>query len=202
MDAMISRFRSEYAMNNAEEVDGLLAALICSPEIATPSEYLPEICGGEIADDEAFVDREQLLDFLGLCDIGTALSAYFMRVHPAHAVVLATNHKTVEMKVAPIKCDLEHVVQRGDAAVAGHVQTPPNRRVDLEEQDVELVNFDRSVWLDHSRSRSLVGARSQPPVFPGLRLQSSLSFSGGVQRYLQMSRPYLSVSRKGRILLR
>jgi hypothetical protein len=33
---------------------------------------------------------------------------------------------------------------------------------------VELVNFDRSVWLDHSRSRSLVAARSQPPVFPGL----------------------------------
>jgi hypothetical protein len=31
------------------------------------------------------------------------------------------------------------------------VQTPPNRRVDVEEQDVELVNFDRSVWLDDSR---------------------------------------------------
>jgi hypothetical protein len=36
---------------------------------------------------------------------------------------------------------------------------------------VELVNFDRSVWLDHSRSRSLVAARSQPPVFPGLLVQ-------------------------------
>ena len=58
--------------------------------------------------------------------------------------------------------------QRGDAAVAAHVQTPPNRRVDVEEQDVELVNFDRSVWLDDSRSGSLVAARSQPPVFPGL----------------------------------
>jgi len=61
--------------------------------------------------------------------------------HPAHAVLLATNHKTVEVKVAPIECDLEQLVQRGDAAVAGHVQTPPYRRVDLEEQDVELVNF-------------------------------------------------------------
>jgi hypothetical protein len=48
------------------------------------------------------------------------------------------------------------------------VQTPPNRRADPEEQEMELVNFDRSVWLDHSRSRSLVAARSQPPVFPGL----------------------------------
>jgi uncharacterized protein len=36
-------------MNNAEEVDGFFAALICSPEIAKPSEYLPEIWGGEMA---------------------------------------------------------------------------------------------------------------------------------------------------------
>lgn len=42
MDAVLSRFRSEYAMNNREEIDGLLAALICSPDIAKPSEYLPK----------------------------------------------------------------------------------------------------------------------------------------------------------------
>jgi phenylpyruvate tautomerase PptA (4-oxalocrotonate tautomerase family) len=86
--------------------------------------------------------------------------------HPAHAVLLATNHETVEVKVAPIECDLEQVVQHGDAAVAGHVQTPPYRRVDLEEQDVELVNFGRSVWLDHSRPRSLVVALFSPQFFP------------------------------------
>jgi uncharacterized protein len=66
MNVVFSRFRSEYAMNNLEELDGFLAALICSSDIARPSEYLSELCGGEIADDEAFVDREQLLDFLGL----------------------------------------------------------------------------------------------------------------------------------------
>jgi hypothetical protein len=82
--------------------------------------------------------------------------------HPAHAVLLATNHKTVEVKVAPIECDLEQAVQRGDAAVAAHMQTAPNRRVDLEEQDVELVNFNRSIWLDHSGPRSLVAADSAP----------------------------------------
>ena len=56
-----------------------------------------------------------------------------------------------------------------------------NRRVDLEEQDVKLVNFDRSVWLDHSRSRSLAAVHFQPPVFPGLRLrlQSTVGFAGG-----------------------
>jgi hypothetical protein len=31
MDAMLSRFRSERAMNNLEEIDGFFAALICSP---------------------------------------------------------------------------------------------------------------------------------------------------------------------------
>jgi hypothetical protein len=67
----------------------------------------------------------------------------------------------VEVKVTPIECDLVQVVH-GDAAVAAHVQTPPNRRVDLEEQDVELVNFGRSVWLDHSRPRSLLVALCSP----------------------------------------
>ena len=86
--------------------------------------------------------------------------------HPAHAVLLATNHETVEVKVAPIECDLEQLVQCGDAAVAAHVQTPPNRWVNLEEQDVELVNFDGSVWLDHSSSRSLVAAVLSPRFFP------------------------------------
>ena len=57
MDAMLSRFRSAYAMNNREELDGFLAALICSPDIAKPSEYLPEIWGGEMTYDEAFVDE-------------------------------------------------------------------------------------------------------------------------------------------------
>jgi uncharacterized protein len=63
LDAMLSRFRNESAMNNAEEVDGFFAALICSPEIAKPSEYLPEIWGGEMADDEAFADQEELQNF-------------------------------------------------------------------------------------------------------------------------------------------
>ena len=46
LDAVLSRFGSEYAMNNLEEIDGFFAALICSPDVAKPSEYLPEIWGG------------------------------------------------------------------------------------------------------------------------------------------------------------
>jgi hypothetical protein len=60
---------------------------------------------------------------------------------PADTVLLATSQKTVKVKVAPIECDQEQVVQRGDAAVVVHLQAPPNSRVDLEKQDVELVNL-------------------------------------------------------------
>jgi uncharacterized protein len=66
VDAMLSRFRSEHALNNLEELDGFFAALICSPEIAKASEYLSEIWGGKMADDEAFADRQELQDFLNL----------------------------------------------------------------------------------------------------------------------------------------
>src|SRR5258708_34881521 len=101
---------------------------------------------------------------------------------PAQTVLLATNHETVEVKVAPIECDLEQFVQRGDAAVAAHVQTPPNGRVNLEEQNVELVNFEGSVGVGHSAARSLVGAVLSPRFFPrsegGIRLWQATPFAG------------------------
>jgi uncharacterized protein len=65
LDAILSRFHSEDAINSAEEVDGFFAALICSPEIAKPSEYLTEIWG-EMTNDEAFADEQELQDFLSL----------------------------------------------------------------------------------------------------------------------------------------
>ena len=56
--------------------------------------------------------------------------------YPAQTMLLATNHETVEVQVAPIERDLEQFVQRGDTGVAAHVQTPANRRVNLEELGV------------------------------------------------------------------
>src|SRR5258707_15360171 len=84
--------------------------------------------------------------------------------HPAHAILLATNHETVEVKVAPIECDLEQVVQHGDAAVAGHVQTPPYRRGGVGGEDVEPVNFGRGGLVDHKKPKSRPPPL-QPPVF-------------------------------------
>ena len=62
MDAILSRFHSENAIHNAEEVDGFFAGLICSPEIAKPNEYLAEIWG-EMTDDEAFADNKNCRNF-------------------------------------------------------------------------------------------------------------------------------------------
>ena len=67
-----------------------------------------------------------------------------------------TELKRAEEMQAAIIREREMLVQQA------HVQTPPNRRVDLEEQDVELVNLGGSVWLDHSRPRSRVAALSAP----------------------------------------
>jgi uncharacterized protein len=65
MNAILSRFHSEDAMNNAEKVDGFFAALICSPQIAKPNEYLAQIWG-EMTEDEAFASQQEFQEFLSL----------------------------------------------------------------------------------------------------------------------------------------
>lgn len=51
---------------NIEEMDGFFAALIAGPEIVMPSEYLPEVFGGEAEDAPAFQGLEGANDILGL----------------------------------------------------------------------------------------------------------------------------------------
>ena len=65
LDGMLSRFRNQRAMN-LETLDGFFAALICCPDTVPPSEYLAEIWGGEMADEDAFATEQDLQDFLGL----------------------------------------------------------------------------------------------------------------------------------------
>jgi uncharacterized protein len=65
MATLLSRFRGSRAMN-LEMLDGFFSALICCPDMVRPSEYLAEIWGGEMADDEAWDSREQLQEFMDL----------------------------------------------------------------------------------------------------------------------------------------
>ncbi len=69
-DVELDRFaeflsRSDQAMN-IEEVDGFFAALIAGPEVVLPSEYLPEVFGGEMADACEFSGLKEANEILGL----------------------------------------------------------------------------------------------------------------------------------------
>lgn len=65
LDGVLGRFRGKRAMN-LETLDGFFAALICCPDTVRPSEYLHEIWGGDMSDEEAFADQRELQDFLDL----------------------------------------------------------------------------------------------------------------------------------------
>jgi hypothetical protein len=84
------------------------------------------------------------------------------------------------MKVAPIECDLEQVVQGGDAPVTTHEQTPPNERVNLEvsvSRQPDQLKFPVVVIADENykidrleaRSREERGIFSHPSLSFGLR---------------------------------
>ena len=60
----LERISSERAMS-LEMLDGFFVALICSPDMIPPSEYLPELFAGDMPD-AAFADRGELQTFLDL----------------------------------------------------------------------------------------------------------------------------------------
>jgi uncharacterized protein len=62
---VLKRCGGKNAMN-VEMLDGFLAALICSPESVLPSEYLPEIWGGDDSDGLAFESKSDLQELLSL----------------------------------------------------------------------------------------------------------------------------------------
>jgi len=51
---------------NLEELDGFFAALIAGPELVPPSEYLPEVFGGEMSETCEFDTFDEATEFLGL----------------------------------------------------------------------------------------------------------------------------------------
>jgi uncharacterized protein len=65
LGSILKRFGDKRAMN-LEQIDGFLSALICSPDLVPPSEYLPKIWGGDIVLEEGFAAQPMLKDFLSL----------------------------------------------------------------------------------------------------------------------------------------
>lgn len=65
MADLLERLYGKSAMN-LEMLDGFVAALVCCPDTVLPSEYLPEIWGGDLADREPFPAQQGLQEFLDL----------------------------------------------------------------------------------------------------------------------------------------
>ena len=51
---------------NVEALDGFFAALIAGPEIVMPSEYYPEVFGGEMSETCEFASLDEANEILGL----------------------------------------------------------------------------------------------------------------------------------------
>jgi uncharacterized protein len=51
---------------NVEQLDGFFAALIAGPETVMPSEYYPEVFGGEMSDTCEFASLDEANEILGL----------------------------------------------------------------------------------------------------------------------------------------
>ena len=61
----LKRCKGGEAMN-LEELDGFFAALIAGPDLVLPSEYLPEVFGGEMADTSDFSSLDEANEILAL----------------------------------------------------------------------------------------------------------------------------------------
>jgi uncharacterized protein YecA (UPF0149 family) len=68
LDDILKRFGDKRAMN-LETLDGFFAALICGPDDVPPSEYFPEIWGGNMVNEPRVPDQT---DFAGVYFIGHA----------------------------------------------------------------------------------------------------------------------------------
>src|SRR5271165_2817594 len=58
LGSMLERVANQRSMN-LEQLDGFLVALVCCPDSVPPSEYLPEILGGNIALEGTFKEQPQ-----------------------------------------------------------------------------------------------------------------------------------------------
>lgn len=63
--SVLQSFGGKQAMN-VEQLDGFLAALVCCPSLIAKAEYLPEIWGDEMINEDAFTAQPVLQQSLSL----------------------------------------------------------------------------------------------------------------------------------------
>ena len=64
---ILERFGAKHAMN-LEQLDGLLAALVCVPDDVPQSEYLREVWGDDMVNEDTFAAQPILQEFVGLIE--------------------------------------------------------------------------------------------------------------------------------------
>ena len=75
---ILERFGDKRAMN-LEQIDGFLAALVCGPEEVSQSEYLSEIWGDNIVNENAFASQGILQDLVTLITRHRDVIAYTLQ---------------------------------------------------------------------------------------------------------------------------
>ena len=85
---------------------------------------------------QSFIDEKVQLPQLDLPCIVAAEPATAW-----HRVVLFADTKAMEMKVRPVKADLQDGVKIGQGAIGSHEKAPPEHRVDPSNPDVDTVSF-------------------------------------------------------------
>src|SRR5260370_40073276 len=65
-----------------------------------------------------------------------------------HGVVLFADTKAMEMKVRPIKADLQDRVKIGQGAIGSYDKTPPEQRVNPANPNVDKINIGLRIEVD------------------------------------------------------
>lgn len=90
---------------------------------------------------EALIDAEMEITQPNVVSIGGEAES----ASAADAVVLAVNVKPVEVRVGPVKGNLQRVMEVGDRAIGTDQQTPPDEWAHLSNPDMDLVDLETAL---------------------------------------------------------
>jgi uncharacterized protein len=66
LEMILSQLQGDRVIRTLEGIDGFFAALVCSPSLVPPGEYLPEIWGEDLSEQDELSSLEQVQDLLNL----------------------------------------------------------------------------------------------------------------------------------------
>lgn len=92
MAGVLQRFGGKRTMN-VEQVDGFLAALVCSPDHVPKSEYLPHIWGDRMINEDVFISQPGLQEFLSLVERHRRTIAHTLQSGDVFTPVLLPNEQ-------------------------------------------------------------------------------------------------------------